>query len=67
VSNLPKPRVKNDPKHVAAARELRDRWLEQVNAGQVLEAGQGKYEVSRALQAAGPMAITKPTPLLGAA
>jgi len=24
-----KPKVKNDPKHIAAARELRDRWLEQ--------------------------------------
>ena len=27
-----KPRVKHDPKLIAAARELRDRWLEQVNA-----------------------------------
>jgi len=26
------PKVKNDPKLVAAARELRDRWLERVNA-----------------------------------
>jgi hypothetical protein len=26
------PKLKHDPKLVAAARELRDRWLEQVNA-----------------------------------
>ena len=30
----PKRNVKNDPKLVAAARELRDRWLERVNAGE---------------------------------
>jgi hypothetical protein len=39
-----------DPQHVAAARELRDRWLEHVNATPLI--GQGKYEVSRAI--AGP-------------
>src|SRR5262249_369259 len=27
-----KPKLKNDPRLAAAARELRDRWLEQVNA-----------------------------------
>jgi hypothetical protein len=27
-----KPKVKHDPKLVAAARELRDRWLERINA-----------------------------------
>jgi len=42
-----KPRVKNDPVHVAAARELRDRYLEQFNSGLVLSGG--KYEVCRAL------------------
>ncbi|MEA2710801.1 MAG: hypothetical protein QOF78_3402 [Phycisphaerales bacterium] len=49
-------KVKADPAHVAAARELRDRWLEQVNAGGAGAAGgaglvgaAGKYEVSRAL------------------
>ncbi len=43
----PRVKVKNDPRLVAAARELRDRWLEQVNAtGEALLA-QGKYEVSR--------------------
>lgn len=44
----PKPKVKNDPKLVAAARELRDRWLEQVNAAPLV--GHGKYEVSRAIE-----------------
>ena len=45
-----KPRrekVKADPKHVAAARELRDRYLEQFNSGIVLP--QGKYAVGREL------------------
>ena len=41
----------NDPKYVAAARELRDRYLEQVSAGRlVLEDSRGKYDVSRALE-----------------
>ena len=46
----PKPekrkKVKNDPKFVAAARELRDRWLEQVNSGNVLLTS-GKYDVGK--------------------
>jgi hypothetical protein len=36
---------KNDPRLVAAARESRDRWLEQVNATPFLS--HGKYEVTR--------------------
>jgi hypothetical protein len=47
----PKPaRVKRtcDPRLAAAARELRDRWLEQVNATPLV--GQAKYEVSRAIE-----------------
>ena len=47
-------KVKNDPAHVAAARELRDRYLEQFNAGTILlTAGLpgGKYDVSRAIEA----------------
>ena len=44
-----KPKRKNDPKLVAAARELRDRWLEQVNAGAYVFEDAGKYDVSRAL------------------
>ncbi len=42
---------KNDPALAAKARELRDRWLEQVNAtGGAPLLGQGKYDVSRPLQ-----------------
>lgn len=45
-----RPKQKNDPKHVAAARELRDRYLEQINTERMLPPGaQGKYDVSRAL------------------
>jgi hypothetical protein len=44
-------KAKADPTHIAKARELRDRYLEQFNSG-VLADGtqilpQGKYEVSR--------------------
>lgn len=49
-----KPRVqrqKNDPKYVKAARELRDRYLEEVNTGRMLPAANGKYDVSRQLEA----------------
>jgi hypothetical protein len=51
-----KPKVakkKHDPKHVAAARELRDRWLECVNADPAALTGAGKYEVARQLSTAG--------------
>ncbi len=41
----------NDPRLVAAARELRDRYLEQVEAGTYLPEPCGKYEVSRQLTA----------------
>ena len=37
-------------KHVAASRELRDRYLEQFNSGLVL--ANGKYEVSRMIATA---------------
>ena len=40
-------KIKNDPKLVAAARELRDRWLERVNKTPLLAVG--KYDVTRAL------------------
>ena len=57
-------KAKNDPKLIAAARELRDRWLEKVNApgGEGLLGGQGKYEVARL-----PTAPINETPLLEAA
>ncbi|MGH7178167.1 MAG: hypothetical protein ACREJC_12365, partial [Tepidisphaeraceae bacterium] len=59
----PKPRQKNDPQHVAAARELRDRFLEQINTQPLL--GQGKYDVSRALPSSGfaHIAPVLPAPL----
>jgi hypothetical protein len=44
-----KPKVKADPKLVSAARELRDRYLEQINITPLLPVG--KYDVSRALEA----------------
>jgi ribosomal protein S18 acetylase RimI-like enzyme len=41
-----KPKQKFDPKYVAAARELRDRYLEHVNANpEALDAPAGKYHV----------------------
>ena len=55
-----KPKAKNDPKLVAAARELRDRWLEHVNAGETNLIGVGKYEVSRALPERIPPAALLP-------
>jgi hypothetical protein len=44
---------RNDPQYIAMARELRDKFLEQVNSGLFLPAGgaKGKYEVSRQLEA----------------
>jgi len=45
-----KPAVKNDPRLVAAARELKDRWLEQVNGGMYLPMNEAKYEVGRLIE-----------------
>jgi hypothetical protein len=44
----PRPKMKNDPRLVAAARELRDRWLEKVNSSPILS--NGKYNVTRAIE-----------------
>ena len=64
-ANAPaKPKQKNDPRLVAAARELRDRWLEQVNATPLLP--QGKYEVFRPIDASVRIE-TEPMKLLEAA
>ena len=49
-ANTQRVKQKNDPKLVAAARELRDRWLEEVNAAPQ-QAITGKYDVSRAGEA----------------
>jgi ribosomal protein S18 acetylase RimI-like enzyme len=63
--------AKIDPKYLKAARELRDRWLERVNAGQYAFEDAGKYDVSRALPAGPEMHLpktsAKPMPLLPAA
>jgi hypothetical protein len=40
---------KNDPRLIAAARELRDRWMERVNEDPALLLGNGKYQVSKEL------------------
>lgn len=58
-----KQKQKNDPKFVAAARELRDRWLERVNEDPSLLEGTlsstAKYQVTRQIQStsAAPMAM----------
>ncbi len=61
------PAPKFDSKYLAGARELRDRYLEQVNcegsSGGVFPGA--KYEVSRALE--NPASLSKPTLLLAAA
>jgi hypothetical protein len=59
----PKQKVKNDPRFVAAARELRDRWLEQVNADPSALSSQGKYDVSKELAAQAPTALVASAPL----
>ena len=48
-------KIKADPAHVAKARELRDRYLEQFNAG-TLELPGGKYEVTRQIETKTPPA-----------
>ena len=55
---------KNDPKLVAAAREFRDRYPNEVNSGRMLLASNGKYDVSRQLAAA---SASTPLALLNAA
>lgn len=44
-----KPKMKNNPKYVAAARELRDRFLEEVESNPSLLMSSGKYDVRRQL------------------
>ena len=51
----PKVKVKLDPRLKAAARELKDRWLEQVNGGMYLPQKRGKYEVSRGIEGPQPV------------
>jgi hypothetical protein len=42
-------KIKIDPSVATAARELRDRWLEEINQDEQLLESRAKYDVSRAL------------------
>jgi hypothetical protein len=55
--------VKNDPRLVAAARELRDRWLERVNAEPAALVSQEKYKMSRAVTDQGTKESALPVPV----
>jgi hypothetical protein len=57
--------MQHDPQYIAAARELRDRYLEEVNSDRLLPGATGKYDVSRQLPAAPTNLNT--VPLLNAA
>jgi hypothetical protein len=54
----PKKKAKNDPRYVAAARELRDRWLEKANDDPSLIGSNSKYDVTRAIGTNEPAAPT---------
>ncbi len=54
--------VKLDPKYLTAARELRDRWLEQVSINPQALQPVGKYTVNRALAAPpSPLQLSSPS------
>jgi hypothetical protein len=55
-----------DPHLVAKSRELRDRYLEQVNDRMLLEFARGKYDVSRAARALSAPMVARPMRLLKA-
>ncbi len=59
-----KAKPKNDPRLVAAARELRDRWLEQVNTTPLLPSG--KYEVARTIDDQTCVEMVEPMKLIAA-
>jgi hypothetical protein len=58
----PRPKRSCDPKLVAAARELRDRWLERVNGDPSLLISQAKYLMERRpiAQAVAPAGLELP-------
>jgi len=67
----PRVKQKNDPRHLIVAREVRDRFLEEINTGRLLPSGcdergavAQKYDVSRQLAAASEL---QSVPLLRAA
>jgi hypothetical protein len=65
-----KEKRKCDPRLIAAARELRDRWLEQVNSGEaeaLVPQITAKYDVRRALDAPSPQIAATPVRLIEAA
>ena len=65
IAKVPKPKQpkrKNDPKLVIAARELRDRWLEQVNR-EPLALSCGKYDVSRLIESEARIERIEPAPM----
>jgi hypothetical protein len=61
---MSRPKVKNDPMLVAAARELRDRWLERVNSQPLPTGRSGKYDVSREFEPGPKELKLPPLPLL---
>jgi hypothetical protein len=64
-------KVKADPAHVAKARELRDRYLEQFNAGMLTDGGHilpvAKYAVAKQINAPPAPSLAPALPLLEAA
>jgi hypothetical protein len=69
-AKVPGVKRKNDPKLVAAARELRDRWLERVNlaGGERLLPTSGKYDVTRPPELIAEQAVVvEPVKILPAA
>jgi hypothetical protein len=49
-----------------AARELKDRWLEQIKSGQYLPMGNGKYEVTRMIDDQTRVGVVEPIKRLAA-
>lgn len=67
-ARAPKPRAKNDPKLVSMTRELRDRYLEDLNSGRYLPPTHAKYLVCKAAVPDAKRVIVSPaTPKLLAA
>ena len=56
----PRPKRKADPKLIAIARELRDRWLEEVERDPSLILPRGKYDLARALPDAPDRRFARP-------
>jgi ribosomal protein S18 acetylase RimI-like enzyme len=61
-----KQKVKNDPKYVAAARELRDRYLEKVNENPAALTSGGKYNLTRWVDTQAQLEMVEPQKQLAA-